>query len=376
MPWKEVSIMSSRKEFVHLAKQEGANIRALCRQFGISPKTGYKLLQRFAEQGDEGLLDRSRRPKTSPQRTVAATEEALLAVRDLHPAWGPRKLRAYLSAQDQVGLPCPSTINAILHRHNRLDPAESEKHKAWHRFEHPAPNDLWQMDFKGHVAMREGRCHPLTVLDDHSRYAVCLRACSNEQTATVQQALTGTFRCYGLPWRMTMDNGPPWGDTLGSPYTPLTVWLIRLGIRISHSRPYHPQTQGKDERFHRTLKAEVLKSNTFCDQNDAQKRFDAWRDVYNLERPHESLALQPPVSRYKPSPRSFPEQLPAIEYPSDDIVRKVQEKGELSYQGREWKVGKAFYGYPVALRPTNQDGLFDVFFCQRRIASINLHAPQ
>ncbi|CAK0777365.1 transposase [Gammaproteobacteria bacterium] len=220
------------------------------------------------------------------------------------------------------------------------------------------------MDFKGHVAMREGRCHPLTVLDDHSRYAVCLRACLNEQTATVQQALTETFRCHGLPWRMTMDNGSPWGDTLGSPYTPLTVWLMRLGIRVSHSRPYHPQTQGKDERFHRTLKAELLAHITFSDQIEAQKCFDAWRDLYNLERPHESLALRPPSSRYRPSTKPFLEDLPPIEYAPDDIVRKVQGQGELSYLGREWRVGKAFHGHSVALRPTTQDGLLDVFFCQ------------
>jgi transposase InsO family protein len=113
--------------------------------------------------------------------------------------------------------------NPILRRHGRMDPAESAKHKAWRRFEHGAPNDLWQMDFKGHVAMRAGRCHPLTVLDDHSRYAVCLRACLDEQTATVREALSSTFRCYGLPWRMSMDNGSPWGNALDSPYTPLTA---------------------------------------------------------------------------------------------------------------------------------------------------------
>ena len=376
MPWKEVSIMSSRKEFVFLARQEGANIRALCRQFGISPKTGYKLLARFAEEGEEGLADRSRQPKASPLRTAAAMEAALLALRDRHPAWGARKLRKRLQDTGMEGVPCPSTITAILRRHGRLDPAESAKHKAWHRFEHDAPNDLWQMDFKGHVAMREGRCHPLTVLDDHSRYAVCIRACPDEQTATVRDALADTFRRHGLPWRMTMDNGPPWGDTLGSPYTPLTVWLLRLGIAVSHSRPYHPQTQGKDERFHRTLKAELLGLETFADLACAQQRLDAWRDLYNLERPHQALGLQVPVSRYRPSQRAFPESLPDIEYGPDDIVRKVQCQGELNYRGRVWQVSKAFHGYPVAIRPTAQDGVMEVFFCQHRIASISLNEPQ
>lgn len=376
MPWKEVSIMSSRKEFVSLASQEGANVRALCRRFGISPKTGYKLLNRHAAEGEAGLADRPRTPKASPRRTAATVEEALLAAREAHPAWGARKLRAWLEGQGHAGLPCPSTIDAILRRHGRLDASESAKHTAWTRFEHPAPNDLWQMDFKGHVAMREGRCHPLTVLDDHSRYAVCLRACLDERTATVRGALADAFRRYGLPWRMAMDNGPPWGDALDSPYTPLTVWLLRLGVGVSHSRPYHPQTQGKDERFHRTLKAELLARAVFADQAEAQGRFDAWREVYNLERPHQALAMRPPASRYRASARPFPEELPPVEYAPGDAVRKVQAGGELSYQGRVLKVGKAFRGYPVALRQTGQDGLMDIFFCQHRIASINLNEPQ
>jgi transposase InsO family protein len=376
MPWQEVSIMSLRKEFVLLASREGANLRALCRQFGISAKTGYKLLKRYQGEGEAGLEDRSRRPTSSPRRTPPEIEAAVVAVRDLHPAWGGRKLRARLDALGRTDLPSPSTITAILRRHDRLDVAKSVPPAAWQRFEHAAANDLWQMDFKGHFALREGRCHPLTVLDDHSRYAVCLRACANEQAGTVQAALTDTFRRYGLPWRMTMDNGSPWGDDGLNPYTTLTVWLLRLGIAVSHSRPYHPQTQGKDERFHRTLNAEVLAYAHFADQAAAQQRFDSWRSVYNLERPHQALGMQPPISRFRPSPRPFPETLPAIEYGPDDRVRKVQAKGELHYRGRAFNIGHAFHGYPVALRPSDQDGVLDVFFCQHRIACLNLHDPQ
>ena len=376
MPWQEVSIMSLRKEFVLLASREGVNLRALCRQFGISAKTGYKLLKRYQGEGEAGLEDRSRRPKSSPRRTPPEIEATVVAVRDLHPAWGGRKLRARLDALGRTDLPSPSTLTAILRRHGRLDAAQGARHTAWQRFEHAAANDLWQMDFKGHFALREGRCHPLTVLDDHSRYAVCLRACANEQAPTVQAALTDTYRRYGLPWRMSMDNGPPWGDDGRNPYTTLTVWLLRLGIAVSHSRPYHPQTQGKDERFHRTFNTEVLAYADFADQAAAQQRFDVWRSVYNLERPHQALALQPPISRFQPSPRPFPETLPAIEYGPDDQVRKVQAKGELYYRGRAFKIGHAFHGYPVALRPTAQDGVLDVFFCQHRIACLNLHDPQ
>jgi transposase InsO family protein len=230
------------------------------------------------------------------------------------------------------------------------------------------------MDFKGHFEAGNSRCHPLTILDDHSRYALELAACADERKDTVKARLTDVFRCYGMPERMTMDNGAPWGGEADYPYTILTAWLIRLGVRVSHSRPYHPQTQGKDERFHRTLNVEVIKHAAFRDLAHCQRRFDQWRPIYNLERPHEALGMKPPVSRYQPSPRLFPETLPAIEYAPGDIVRKVHDKGEIQYRGYVFRVGKAFYGYPVALRHTSQDGLLDVYFCQQRIAQINLRA--
>ena len=233
-------------------------MRELCRRFGISPTTGYKWLERFRVGGEAGLSDRPRRPQHSPGRTGSEIEEMVLKVRDTHPAWGGRKLRAWLSARGHELLPSPSTITAILRRHGRIDPSEGAKHRAWQRFEHLEPNQLWQMDFKGHFAMLEGRCHPLTVLDDHSRFSLGLEACGDERTQTVQQRLTRIFRRYGLPERMVMDNGAPWGHDADHHHTPLTVWLLRLGISVSHGRPYHPQTQGKDERFHRTLKAEVF----------------------------------------------------------------------------------------------------------------------
>lgn len=372
MPWQEVDTMSLRKEFIMLAKQPGANRRALCRRFGISPKTAYKWLARYKAVGAEGLADRSRRPHTSPQRTATDVERSILTLRDKHPAWGGRKLRSRLEVLEQTDLPSPSTITDILRRHGRLNATEWEQHTAWKRFEHEAPNQLWQMDFKGHFAMNNGRCHPLTVLDDHSRYALELGACADERGSTVQARLTAVFRRYGLPERMTMDNGAPWGGESDYPYTVLTVWLIRLGVRVSHSRPYHPQTQGKDERFHRTLNVEVIRHAAFRDLAHCQRRFDQWRPIYNLERPHEALGMKPPVSRYQPSPRPFPQILPTIEYGPGDVVRKIQDKGDLHYRGCVFRVGRAFHGYPVALRHTVQDGLLDVYFCQQRIAQIDL----
>ncbi len=165
--------------------------------------------------------------------------------------------------------------------------------------------------------------------------------------------MTQTFRRYGLPARLLMDNGPPWGVPLTlSPFTPLTVWLIRLGIGLTHARPAHPQTLGKEERFHRTLKAELLHQRAFRDLPHCQQHFDRWRDHYNLERPHDALALAVPATRYTPSPRPFPEVLPPIDYGTGAHIRRVQWKGEISFRGRRFHVTKALRGFPVAVRPT------------------------
>ena len=372
MPWREVSIMSERQEFVMLASQEGANKRELCRRFEVSAPTGYKWLARYREGGGTALQEGSRRPHHSPARTATEIERAILALREEHPAWGARTLHRRLEMLGQGPLPAPSTIQAILARHGRIDPAQSAKHRPWQRFEHAAPNDFWQMDFKGHFALAQGRCHPLTVLDDHSRYSVCLQACANETGDTVQGKLTAVFRRYGLPARIGMDNGAPWGDSPEHPFTPITVWLIHLGIGVVHSRPYHPQTLGKDERFHRTLKRELLSRTPLLDLGSAQRHFDAWRYTYNFERPHQALDRAAPATRYRPSARAFPEALPTIEYAPDCAIRKVDQNGRISFHGRPLRVGPAFYGYPVALRPTVEDGVWEVYFCHQKIKCIDL----
>lgn len=372
MPWLEKSLMSLRKEFVTLALNEGTNFTQLCRGFQISRKTGYKWLARFLREGAEGLRDRPRRPRGSPRTTPPALEDAVLRLRDQHPAWGGRKLRARLQATQPGAAPAASTITAILRRHGRLDPKACAPHRAWQRFEAEAPNDLWQMDFKGHFPADQGRCHPLTVLDDHSRYALGLEACGDEQTMTVRPRLTAIFRRYGLPRRLLVDNGAPWGSDRLHPYTPLTVWLMRLGIRVSHSRPYHPQTLGKDERFHRTLNAELLQYCQGLELAACQRRFEDWRRLYNLERPHEALGLAVPASRYRESPRPFPENLPPLEYGPGDQVRKVAINGVIHYHNRKFRIGKAFRGEYVALRPTLKDGVFDVFFANQRVAQLNV----
>jgi transposase InsO family protein len=373
MPWEERSIMSSRRELVLLAGQAGANKRALFRRYGIRPRIGYKWLGRFAAQGEAGLADRSTRPHSSPGRTPAAMEAKVIALRLEHPCWGGRKLKRRLVELGEGGVPSASTITTILHRHGLIDPEEGARHTAFQGFERAAPNELWQMDYKGHFPMAAGRCHPLTVLDDHSRFALAIAACADERAVTVRTVLTAVFRRYGLPERMLMDNGSPWGDGPDQPWTGFGVWLLRLGIAVSHGRPFHPQTQGKDERFHRTLKAEVIGCGAWRDLAHCQSAFEAWRHVYNAERPHEALGLATPASRYRPSWRAFPEVLMPLDYGSGAIVRKVQAKGVIWFANRTWPVGKAFRGQPVALCPTVLDGKYDVVFCQHKVAEIDLH---
>jgi transposase InsO family protein len=365
--------MSLRKEFITLATAGSSSMQLVCDRFGISRKTGYKWLHRFQRGGWEALADQSRQPHSCPWKTSPAVEEAILKLRQAHPAWGARKLRLRLQATGWKALPSASTITAILRRHGCIDQQEAIKHHPWQRFEAQEPNALWQMDFKGHFPVLGGRCHPLTVLDDHSRYNIGLVACLNETEQTVQNHLTALFRRFGLPQWILVDNGSPWGTRGNDSYSSLAVWLMHIGIGLSHARILHPQTLGKDERFHRTLKAEVLLYCINKPITECQQRFDHWRILYNTQRPHEALKMDVPSQHYHLSDRPFPERLPPIDYSPVDQVRKVQGKGELSFRGRTFIIGKAFHHYPVALRPTQTDGVFDVYFSTFKITQINLH---
>lgn len=375
MPWKEATSMSLRWEFVQAALQADANLTELCRRFDISRKTGYKWLARYEAAGSDprSLVDRSRRPQHSPWRTPEAMEEAILEVRDAHPPWGGRKIRAYLLNSGHVEVPSASTITSILRRHGRLDAEKSDKHRAFQRFEMDHPNKLWQMDFKGYFPLAKGGyCHPLTILDDHSRFLLELKACPDETRDTVQTSLIAVFRRYGLPERLLLDNGPPWGSGSHGRYTRLGAWLMRMGIRVIHSRPYHPQTLGKDERLHRTLQAEVIDQSSLETLDECQVTFDWWRPVYNEQRPHEALGMLPPASHYHPSARVYPEMLPPVLYDMHDTVRKVDASGKIYFRNLSFRIGKGFSGQPVAVRPSDLDGEFEIWYCQQRIAKISL----
>jgi len=376
MPWKESSPMSNRREFVLLAGHPETNVRELCRRFGISPKTGYKWLNRYREQGEAGLLEQSRRPIHSPASSSVQLEQAVLTLNEAYPAWGSRKLRSLLPAD--LVRPHHSTIDAILHRHGRqIRHGANPVQHAPGRFEHEAPNDLWQMDFKGHFALfgQRKRCHPLTLLDDHSRFALCLAACADEQRQTVQQHLIRVFRHYGLPGRITSDNGPPWGGVARGGISMLEAWLMRLGIQISHSRPHHPQTQGKLERFHLTLKRELLHDAHFRTLAQCQHGMDRWRKQYNQHRPHQALDQKPPLSRYRSSPRPYPETLPEVQYEPSEHVLKVRSNGQVHLKGRTVFVSEGLIGQRVAIRHSNEDGVLDIIFINKTVRQIDLRRP-
>lgn len=377
MAWKVCDCMTQRREFVALARQGQLNMSQLCRQFNISRKTGYKWLGRYRDQGDQGLVDRSRRPRRTRSPTPRAVEQQLLNLRDNHKAWGPKKLAVVLARQQpQLAreLPCTSTIAAILKRHGRIREQDSISHQPMRRFERSSPNELWQMDFKGEFKTTDQRwCYPLTILDDHSRYNLCLAACVNQTRQTVQERLTAVFERFGLPWEILTDNGNPWGSSNAKVrHTKLSVWLMRLGIATTHGRPFHPQTQGKEERFHRTLKAELLQDRWWSDRQQVQRDFDPWREQYNHVRPHEALGMGVPSDRYRASVRSMPRVLPEIVYDVGDHVRRVSGVGQIRFENRVIKLSQAFAGEAVALRATAEDGVWQVYYSRFEIAKVDL----
>jgi transposase InsO family protein len=372
MPFEDSSAMSQKLEFVRLATAPGANVSALCGRFEIGRTCAHKLIARYRAEGEAGLAERSRQPRSSPRRSAPEVEAAVLSVRAANPVWGGRKIARVLARQ-QKGHIAPSTVTSILRRNGVELGSSGGGAKPFIRFEHEAPNDLWQMDFKGHVALRAGRLHPLTVLDDHSRFSLVLEACSDQTTETVKACLIKAFRRYGLPFRMMTDNGPPWGDGGRNNFTLLGAWLIEIGIEVGHSRPLHPQTLGKEERFHRTLKAEAMAGPPFESLVAAQRAFDRWRHIYNAERPHEGIGSAVPLDRYRTSPRDYKDTPEPFDYGPGDYLRKIQQKGATSLFGRRFKICNAFAGRTVAFRPTAKDGVFDAFFRHQKIETIDLN---
>ena len=336
MPWKRMDVDEQRMQFVIRAISGRERMSALCREFGISRPTGYLWRQRYRQASSlTEVSERSRRPHRSPRRTAAGTEQRVVALRQ-QTGWGAKKLRVLLHEEEELPL-AVRTIHRILERHDLV--SEDAHGPAPGRFERSEPNELWQMDSKGKYPLSDGECHALSILDDHSRYAVGLYALPELSGAKAYPCLVETFRCYGVPQAMLMDRGSLWWSAWnGWGLTRLSVRLIEQGIRLLYGRVRHPQTQGKVERFHRTL-GEALR------HRGVPRWFGQWpaalaefRSSYNERRPHEALQMKRPAERYQRSQRSYEERVKEWEYPAGSEVRRLNSQGMLSDKGHRWFV--------------------------------------
>jgi len=347
MPWDASSVMEERIKFVIRASQDSANMSALCREFGVSRPTGYLWLARYLGAGSvAGIFELTRRPHHSPRRTPEEQEGRIVALRREY-GWGARKIRVLL-LQEGMDLKV-ATINRILSRRSLIHVKDSHR-PAVNRFEREHPNQLWQMDFKGDYPLRRGRCYPLSILDDHSRFIVGLYALSGQDTATVSAYLISTFKRYGVPEAMLMDHGVPWwANANGHGLTRLSVSLIKQGIRLYFSGVRHPQTQGKVERFHRTLTDAVRHRGQPSTLPDFAREFKEIRRQYNYVRPHESLQMTVPSQHYQPSSKSYiPKPVP-WEYPEGATLVRLNMKGGFYYRLRRHFVCEALAGEIVRL---------------------------
>jgi len=372
MPWKGQTVEERRKEFVMRAIAKEKAHSALCREYGISRPTGYKWIERH--QSGEPMEDRSHAPNHRPNQTSKATEDKIVRLREKHPAIGAKKLKKMLE-NDGIIAPAYSTINAILHRNGLITPEASRIATPCKRFEKGQPNEMWQADFKGHFAMKNGqRCHPLTIVDDYSRFCVCLSALSDQRYEGVAQSLLSAFEVFGLPETLLCDNGNPWGTQQAPGYTRLEVWLMDLGILTKHGRPMHPQTQGKNERFNGTLLREHIRHQTFEDNLQAQQNFDEYQHFYNVLRPHHALNLETPSTRYCKSFRKLPQNIESWEYGWVSALRMVHSGGYIKFDGHEYFLSQSLSGKQVGLIESDDEepGVFLVLYRQFCVAKINV----
>lgn len=362
MPWNEVSKVESRRLFVEACRSGRWSVAEACRRFGVSRKTGYKWLARYEAEGVAGLADRSRRPHRVSYATDEAVVAALVAERRTYPYWGVRKLCKRLAVQGV--LPPPErTANRILKRLELIEPCRTTA-PALERFERSAPNELWQMDHKRAIHGRwSRRSVPLVVLDDASRYLLDLRSLPTKGLVPTWETLWVVFGEFGLPESILCDNDRMLHGQRGP--SQLEARLMRLGITVLHGRPYHPQTQGKVERLNGTLEREVLRDGSFRSEEELQSGFDRFRYVYNFERPHEALGLEVPASRYWPSVRPRPSELPAMEYARGTVLRRVQKDGRISWRGYAIEVGMGLHREQVEVREV-QSGV-EIFYGRYRI---------
>lgn len=340
MPFTETNVMEQRVKFVIRASSGRGSLTEVCREFGISRQTGYRWLKRYAEAGSVFLIEEhSRRPHRSPMRTAKKLEEKVISARNRY-GWGGKKLRALL-LKDGIDLPA-ITIDRIIKRHGLIS-EEATPSKALKRFEREHPNELWQMDFKGEFRTPHGTCYPLTILDDHSRYSLAIHALERTTAEVVQKHVFSTFCEYGVPDAMLMDHGSPWWATVGEAgLTSFSVALMKQDIKLIYSGVGHPQTQGKIERFHRTLKHAVKHRRTEPTTTSGWKKlFDEIRTEYNDIRPHEGIAMLVPSNRYKPSNKEFMSVPRPWVYPEGALLQKVNAAGNINFKGHQFFISKA-----------------------------------
>lgn len=350
MPWKVKPMSELRLALCHAVRTHGRSVTTVSAEFGVSRKTAYKWLGVFdhAEVAPlVALADRSRRPISSPWRTSAAVERAVLKIR-LQYNWGPRKIHAFLQQQagrqsPRVELPSVRTVYSLLARNGMIGqrPVEATPPQ---RFERPLPNQLWQLDFKSPVQVARQKLMPFSILDDCSRYLLAFEPCMDVTMASAWHILWRTFGQVGTPEQILCDNA---FNTMGTPRPVGISWfdsqLIRLGIRPIHGRAYHPQTQGKIERMHGSSMRELIRFNA---RRDCVEHFRTdchrWRNLYNNLRPHEALNDQPPASRWKPSHRQRPVSLPVADsfYPAGAVLRRVHDNGIIHFNNYRIRCGK------------------------------------
>ena len=351
MPWEHKTVIEQREDFV-LAAQECSNFSALCRKWGISRKSGYKWVQRAA--AGDALDDRSRRPRRVSNRTPEAVEGKILALRAQQPGWGARKLKVVLERSGEADIPSERTICRILRRHGFVDPEESRKRQPYQRFEREHCNELWQADFKGEFRTLDGKhCYPLDIIDDHSRFVLRIAA-ADSTLQVVIPVFESAFREYGLPQAVLSDNGWQFAG-FHQGYTRFEKWLMDLNILPIHGRIGHPQTQGKIERFHGTMKREFLRHRNFANAAQANAQLQRWRHTYNMQRPHEALGMCCPGEVYVPSTRCLPRRIPAAQYGGQFQVVKVNSAGYIRLDDFKTYLSETMAGCPIELRPS-EDG--------------------
>ncbi len=366
MPWKgAVTVSDIRLAFVHQVVTLGVPVARACREHGISRKTGYKWIGRFRQGGSKALSDKSRRPRNSPGKTKHEIEMAVIQTHDRY-HWGAAKVHAYLRRNRYIKLPSVRTVHEILKRNHRVHNAPPVE-CILQRFEWKQPNQLWQMDFKANLQIQRQRIYPLTIMDDHSRYLLKLTGCENTRYPTAWGVLWDLMADVGMPGAILSDNyfsnrgriGLSWFDSR----------LIRLDISPIHGRVYHPQTQGKVERLHGTLQREIWPYIDTSTANRFNNELECWRtDVYNTVRPHESLQMHCPITRWKPSKRPRPDSMPPVEYPCGSILRKVFPAGCISYRNCRIQVGAGLAGQYVKI--TESDSRLSISYSWKHIRDL------